>query len=80
VVGCTIGSGIFIVSAGIPHDVRSPALLLLVWTAAGLMSLSGTLTIAELAAMMPAAGGHYVFLREAYGKLARFCSAGRLLR
>ena len=72
VVGCTIGSGIFIVSAGIARDVRSPALLLLVWIAAGLMSLSGTLTIAELAAMMPAAGGHYVFLREAYGETCAF--------
>lgn len=72
VAGTTIGSGIFIVSAGIAREVRSPALLLLVWIAASLMSLTGALTVAELAAMMPAAGGHYVFLRESYGKMCSF--------
>jgi basic amino acid/polyamine antiporter, APA family len=72
VVGCTIGSGIFIVSAGIAREVRTPALMLLVWILASVMSLFGALTVAELAAMMPAAGGHYVFLREAYGGLCSF--------
>jgi len=72
VAGTTIGSGIFVVSAGIARDVRSPALLLLVWIAASLMSLTGALTVAELAAMMPVAGGQYVFLRESYGGLCAF--------
>jgi basic amino acid/polyamine antiporter, APA family len=72
VAGTTIGSGIFIVSAGIAREVHSPALLLLVWIAASLMSLTGALTIAELAAMMPVAGGQYVFLRESYGGLCAF--------
>src|SRR5580704_513796 len=72
VAGSTIGSGIFIVSAGIAREVRSPALLLLVWVAAALMSVTGALTIAELAAMMPVAGGQYVFLRESYGGMCAF--------
>jgi len=72
VAGSTIGSGIFIVSAGIAREVRSPALLLLVWIAAALMSITGALTIAELAAMMPVAGGQYIFLREAYGGMCAF--------
>lgn len=72
VAGTTIGSGIFIVSGGIAREVHSPALLLLVWIAASLMSVTGALTIAELAAMMPVAGGQYVFLRESYGGMAAF--------
>jgi basic amino acid/polyamine antiporter, APA family len=72
VAGTTIGSGIFIVSAGIAREVHSPALLLLVWIAASLMSLTGALTIAELAAMMPVAGGQYIFLRESYGGMCAF--------
>jgi APA family basic amino acid/polyamine antiporter len=72
VAGTTIGSGIFIVSAGIAREVHSPALLLLVWVAASLMSLTGALTVAELAAMMPVAGGQYVFLRESYGGMCAF--------
>ncbi len=72
VAGTTIGSGIFIVSAGIAREVHSAALLLLVWIAAFFMSLTGALTIAELAAMMPATGGQYVFLRESYGGMCAF--------
>src|SRR3984885_12675311 len=70
--GSTICSGIFIVSAGIAREVHSPALLLLVWIAASLMSVTGALTIAELAAMMPVAGGQYIFLRESYGGMCAF--------
>jgi amino acid transporter len=66
VAGTTIGSGIFIVSARIAHEVHSPAMLLLVWIVASFMSLTGALTIAELAAMMPSTGGQYVFLRESW--------------
>src|ERR1700683_969813 len=72
VAGSTMGSGIFIVSAGIAREVQSPALLLLVWIAASLMSVTGALTIAELAAMMPVAGGQYIFLRESYGGMCAF--------
>jgi basic amino acid/polyamine antiporter, APA family len=72
VAGSTIGSGIFIVSAGIAREVRSPALLLLVWIAASVMSITGALTISELVAMMPVAGGQYIFLREAYGWMCAF--------
>jgi basic amino acid/polyamine antiporter, APA family len=72
VAGSTIGSGIFIVSAGIAREVRSPALLLLVWIAASLMSVTGALTVAELAGMMPVAGGQYIFLRESYGGMCAF--------
>jgi basic amino acid/polyamine antiporter, APA family len=72
VAGSTIGSGIFIVSAAIAREVRSPALVLLVWVAASFMSLTGALTTAELAAMMPVAGGQYVFLRESYGRMCAF--------
>ena len=72
VAGTTIGSGIFVVSAGIAREVHTPALLLLVWVAASLMSLTGALTVAELAAMMPSTGGHYIFLRESYGGMCAF--------
>jgi APA family basic amino acid/polyamine antiporter len=66
VVGSMIGSGIFIVSADISRqvDALGPAGLLLVWAATAVITLVGALTYAELAAMMPNAGGQYVFLRE----------------
>jgi APA family basic amino acid/polyamine antiporter len=69
VVGSLIGSGIFIVSADIVRQVQAPGLLLLVWTAAGAVTLLGALTYGELAAMYPKAGGQYVYLREAIGPL-----------
>src|ERR1700683_648379 len=72
VVGSMIGSGIFIVSADIANQVRSPALLLIVWAAAGAMTLIGALSYGELAAAMPKAGGQYVYLREALGPLSGF--------
>jgi APA family basic amino acid/polyamine antiporter len=64
-----IGSGIFIVSAGMLRDVGSPGLLLLVWLASGVVTLMGALTYGELAAMFPRAGGQYVYLREGVGPL-----------
>jgi basic amino acid/polyamine antiporter, APA family len=70
VAGSMIGSGIFIVSAGIARQVGSPGLLLVVWLASGLMTIMAALCYAELAAAMPLAGGQYVFLRESLG---RFC-------
>jgi len=67
VVGVLIGSGIFIVSAESSRLVGAPGWLLVVWVLAGLMTITGSQCCAELAAMMPHAGGQYVFLREAYG-------------
>jgi basic amino acid/polyamine antiporter, APA family len=79
VAGSMIGSGIFIVSADIARQVGSPAGLLAVWLAAGLMTIGGALSYGELAAMMPHAGGQYVFLREVYGRVWAFCFGWTLL-
>ena len=62
-----IGTGVFLKTAPMAQLVGSPSKVLLAWLAAGLLSLAGALTYAELGAMMPEAGGEYVFLREAYG-------------
>jgi APA family basic amino acid/polyamine antiporter len=74
VVGSMIGSGIFIVSADIGRQVGAwgPGGLLLVWVITGAMTVTGALAYAELAAMMPKAGGQYVFLREGLSPLAGF--------
>ena len=72
VMGSMIGSGIFITSAESARLVGSPGWLLAAWALAGLMTITGALCCAELAAMMPRAGGQYVFLREAYGPLVGF--------
>jgi basic amino acid/polyamine antiporter, APA family len=79
VAGSMIGSGIFIVSADISRQVRTPAALLLVWLVAGVMTIAGALAYGELAAMMPAAGGQYVYLREAYGGMWAFMFGWTLL-
>jgi APA family basic amino acid/polyamine antiporter len=70
--GSMIGSGIFIVSADIGRQVRSPGLLLLTWVISGLMTVAAALAYGELAGMMPHAGGQYVYLREAFGPLFGF--------
>src|SRR5438874_12642750 len=67
VIGSMIGSGIFIVSAESSRMSGAPGWLLLAWTIAGLLTITGALCCSELATMMPRAGGVYVFLREAYG-------------
>src|SRR3954453_1502062 len=67
VVGSMIGSGIFITSAESARLTGAPGWLLLAWTVAGLLTITGALCCSELATMMPRAGGVYVFLREAYG-------------
>ena len=67
-----IGTGVFLKTATMAQLVGSPSRVLLAWLAAGLLSLAGALTYAELGAMMPEAGGEYVFLREAYGDLPAF--------
>src|SRR5204863_7326952 len=66
VVGSMIGSGIFITSAESSRLVGAPGWLLAAWVLAGVMTITGALCCAELAAMMPKAGGTYVFLRQAY--------------
>jgi len=72
VMGSMIGSGIFIVSADIARLVDSPALLILAWVITGFLTITGALAYGELAAMMPKAGGQYVFLRESLGPLWGF--------
>ncbi len=72
VAGSMIGSGIFIVSADIARAVTSPFWLLMVWVLTGAITLAGALSLAELAAMFPRAGGQYVFLKEAMGPVMGF--------
>src|SRR3990172_8225789 len=72
VMGSMIGSGIFIVSADIARQVASPGGLILVWLLTGFLTIVGALSYGELAAMMPQAGGMYVYLREVYGRLWGF--------
>src|SRR5437867_8075143 len=72
VAGSMIGSGIFIVSADISRQVGSPGWLLVVWIITGLLTLTAALSYGELAAMMPKAGGQYVYLREAFSPLWGF--------
>src|SRR5215210_4762327 len=72
VAGSMIGSGIFIVSADIARQVGSAGWLLMVWVVTGLLTIAAALSYGELAAMMPKAGGQYVYLREAYSPLWGF--------
>jgi APA family basic amino acid/polyamine antiporter len=72
VAGSMIGSGIFLVSCDIARDVGSSGWLLLVWLITGIITVLGALSYAELASMMPHAGGQYVYLREAHGPLWGF--------
>ncbi len=72
VVGTIIGTGVFLKTARMAQAVGTPSLVLLAWVAGGLLSLAGALSYAELGAMLPAAGGEYVYLRAAYGDLPAF--------
>jgi APA family basic amino acid/polyamine antiporter len=72
VAGSMIGSGIFIVSADVARTVGSPGWLLVVWVVNAVITLFGAIAYGELAAMMPRAGGQYVYLREAYSPLLGF--------
>ncbi|MET0648763.1 MAG: amino acid permease [Pyrinomonadaceae bacterium] len=74
IIGNVIGTGVFLKARVMTCNVGSPGMVLTVWVVAGLLSLAGALTYAELAAMMPRAGGEYVFMREAYGRGAGFLS------
>ncbi len=72
IVGSVIGSGIFIVPAVVAKQVPAIGPIAALWILGGIFSLAGALTLAELAAMLPHAGGPYVYLREAYGRLPAF--------
>src|SRR5271154_3865372 len=72
VMGSMIGSGIFIVSAEMSRGLGSPALLIAAWLVTAVMTIIGALSYGELAAMMPKAGGQYVYLREALGPIWGF--------
>src|SRR3954471_2057708 len=72
VAGSMIGSGIFIVSADIARQVGSGGWLLLVWLVTGALTIGAALSYGELAAMMPRAGGQYVYLRESFNPLVGF--------
>lgn len=72
VAGSMIGSGIFIVSADIARQVGSAGWLLAVWAFTGVLTIAAALSYGELAAMMPKAGGQYVYLRESYSPLWGF--------
>lgn len=71
-IGSIIGTGVFFKTAIMSQQVGSPALVLTAWAVAGALSLAGALTYAELGAMMPHAGGEYLYVRTAYGDAAGF--------
>jgi APA family basic amino acid/polyamine antiporter len=72
VVGTTIGGAIFVIPSPIARELGSAPLIFAVWLTAGLISFVGALAYAELGAMLPHSGGQYVYIREAYGRLAAF--------
>jgi APA family basic amino acid/polyamine antiporter len=72
VIGIVIGAGIFIVPNLVAREIHSVSLIIVVWVVAGVVSFFGALACAELGAMLPATGGQYVFLREAWGPLVGF--------
>jgi APA family basic amino acid/polyamine antiporter len=72
IMGSMIGSGIFIVPAAMSRDLGSPLLLVAAWIVTAILTWFAALSYGELAAMMPKAGGQYVYLREAYNKLTGF--------
>lgn len=72
VAGSMIGSGIFIVSADMMRQLGSPAWMLTAWVVSGVMTILAALSYGELAAMMPKAGGQYVYIQRAFGRLPAF--------
>ncbi len=72
VVGTIIGTGIFLKTPIMAQNVGTPELVLLAWLAAGVLSLAGALTYAELGVLLPRAGGEYVYLRKSYGDAPAF--------
>lgn len=72
VMGSMIGSGVFIVASDIARQVQSPGLLMMTWLVTAILTLIAALSYGELAAMMPKAGGQYIYLKESFGPLAGF--------
>lgn len=72
VAGSMIGSGIFIVTSAMARDIGSAAWLLVIWLITGLLTMTAALSYGELAGMMPKAGGQFVYIQRAYGKLISF--------
>ena len=72
IIGNVIGTGVFLKARVMTCNVGSPTWVIVAWVAAGLLSLAGALTYAELTAMKPHAAGPYVFLRDSYGRLSSF--------
>src|ERR1051326_8419931 len=72
VIGIVIGSGIFLLPNVIARTLPSAFAIVAVWVVAGVLSYFGALAYAELGAMMPATGGQYIYLREAYGPMCAF--------
>ena len=72
IVGNVIGTGVFLKARVMTCNVGTPFWVIMAWVAAGLLSLAGALTYAELTAMKPEAGGPYVFLRDSYGRISSF--------
>ncbi len=72
VIGTVIGTGVFLKAAPMAQGVGTPTLVMIAWVAAGLLTLAGALTYAELGAMLPHAGGEYVYLRHSYGDASAF--------
>lgn len=72
VIGSMIGSGIFKKSASMSGELGAPGIVLVIWLAAGIISLIGALTNAEVAGLLPRAGGQYVYFREMYGKFTGY--------
>ncbi|MFM7728560.1 MAG: amino acid permease, partial [Flavobacteriales bacterium] len=70
--GSMIGSGIFIVSAGMARDLGSSGWLLLAWLVAGVLTVMAALSYGELSSMMPRAGGQYVYIQRAFGRMPAF--------
>src|SRR5579863_7726687 len=75
VVGIIIGTGIFLKTASMAQAVGTPVLVLAAWAAAGAVAMLGALCFAELGALLPQAGGEYVYLRTAYGEIPGFLFA-----
>ena len=72
IIGNVIGTGVFLKARVMTCNLGSPEWVVIAWIAAGILSLAGALTYAELSAMKPEAGGEYVFLRDAYGRISSF--------
>jgi APA family basic amino acid/polyamine antiporter len=72
IIGSMIGSGIFIVPAAMSRDLGSPLMLVLAWVVTAVLTIFAALSYGELSAMMPKAGGQYVYLRQAYNPMIGF--------